>query len=63
MYYLGWMIVIVIYMLWKRDIRKAHEAIKALKESLQSERGEIESLRKKYEHLIKSQPNKFISNK
>ncbi|MBF0345545.1 MAG: hypothetical protein HQL06_15125 [Nitrospirae bacterium] len=52
MYVLGWFFLIVIVVLWRRDVKAAKEIYAILISEVKRERAELEVLRKNYMSLI-----------
>ena len=52
MYYIGWLIIMAMLILWKRDIKGAVECHRYLLKAVRDERREIDTLREKYVALL-----------
>ncbi len=53
MYYLGWIVLVLIVLFWRRDIKEAKETQKYLMEVFRKERKEFDSLKEKYHTILK----------
>ncbi len=56
MYYLGWLFFLLIFFLWRQDIRKVKETYRDILEQIRDERKELDTLREKYLNLIHNPP-------
>ncbi len=56
MYYLGWLFFLLIFFLWRQDIRKVKETYRDILEQIRDERKELDTLREKYLNLIHTPP-------
>jgi hypothetical protein len=52
MYYIGWLIIIAMLILWKRDLKGVAECRNYLLKAVRDERREIDVLREKYVKLL-----------
>ncbi len=62
MYYFGWILLIVILFLWRRDVQSAKKMHMYIMKLLRNERKEIDSLRDKYIALLNEKMSKKVQS-